>query len=62
MVEPTETETLDRLDQLADAFLSVARESMEAREIVTSAPHTTPLRRLDEVKAVRELRLRWEDV
>ncbi len=62
MIEPTETETLDRLDQLAEAFLAVAREADESPEVVTSAPHTTPLGRLDEVGAARSLRLRWEDV
>ncbi len=62
MIEPTETETLERLDRLADAFLAVAREAEASPETVKAAPHSTPVGRLDEVKAARELRLRWDDV
>jgi glycine dehydrogenase subunit 2 len=61
MVEPTETETLDRLDQLADAFLRVAAEAETSPDLVGAAPHETPVGRLDEVTAAREPRLSWQD-
>jgi len=59
MIEPTETESLFDLDHLINAFISVAKECRESPEIVKSAPHTTALSRLDEVKAVRELKLSY---
>jgi glycine dehydrogenase subunit 2 len=60
MVEPTETETKDELERFAEALRSIAHEAEDDPEMVQSAPHTTPLRRLDEGKAGRELDLRWE--
>jgi len=59
MVEPTETETKDELERFARALQSIAREAEEDPEMVQSAPHTTPLRRLDEGRAGRQLDLRW---
>ncbi|MFQ5689035.1 MAG: aminomethyl-transferring glycine dehydrogenase subunit GcvPB [Gemmatimonadota bacterium] len=59
MTEPTETETREELDRYADAMLAISREAEEQPEIVTSAPHDTPLRRLDEGRAGRELDVRW---
>ncbi|WP_404980684.1 aminomethyl-transferring glycine dehydrogenase subunit GcvPB [Carboxydichorda subterranea] len=57
MVEPTETETKQTLDRFAAVMRQIAREAEEAPEIVTSAPHRTPVRRLDEVTAAREPKL-----
>ena len=54
MVEPTETEAKESLDRLADAFESILAEAEEDPEIARQAPYTTPVRRLDEVKATRE--------
>ena len=54
MVEPTETEAKESLDRLADAFESILAEAEEDPEIARNAPYTTPVRRLDEVKATRE--------
>ncbi len=59
MIEPTETESLFDLDHLINAFIRVAKECKKSPELVKSAPHTTALSRIDEVKAVRELRLSY---
>ena len=59
MIEPTETETLDRLDHFAEAMERIAREAAEDPKLLQTAPHTTPASRLDEGKAARELKLTW---
>ncbi|HAH86567.1 MAG TPA: aminomethyl-transferring glycine dehydrogenase subunit GcvPB, partial [Armatimonadetes bacterium] len=59
MIEPTETESQETLDAFADAMLAIARESEEDPELVHSAPHDTPLYRLDEAAAARNLELKW---
>ncbi|MFW6192404.1 MAG: aminomethyl-transferring glycine dehydrogenase subunit GcvPB [Gemmatimonadota bacterium] len=59
MTEPTETETKEELDRYVEAMLSIAREAAEEPGLVRSAPHTTPVRRLDEGRAGRELDVRW---
>ena len=59
MIEPTETETPETLDQFCSALERIGREIAEDPEIVRNAPHTTPIRRVDEVKAAREPVLRW---
>ena len=48
MIEPTETETPETLDAFVDAMLSIAQEAKENPEIVKTAPHSTPVSRLDE--------------
>ena len=53
MVEPTETETKETLDAFADAMLAIAREAAEQPEVLKEAPHSRPVRRLDEVKAAK---------
>ncbi|HXA54249.1 MAG TPA: aminomethyl-transferring glycine dehydrogenase subunit GcvPB, partial [Solirubrobacteraceae bacterium] len=53
MVEPTETETRETLDAFADAIAEILREAAADPEIARSAPHTTPVRRLDEVAAAK---------
>jgi glycine dehydrogenase subunit 2 len=59
MIEPTETETLRSLDHFAGAMKRIAREAAEQPELLTEAPHVTPVSRLDEARAARELRLTW---
>jgi glycine dehydrogenase subunit 2 len=54
MVEPTETETRETLDAFADAVEEILAEAEEDPAIAQQAPYTTPVRRLDEVKAARE--------
>ena len=59
LVEPTETETRAELDAFVDALVSIQQEAETEPETVTTAPHTLPVRRLDDVKAARELDLVW---
>ncbi len=59
LIEPTETESLETLDAFADALIEIAREAETDPEIVTSAPHVAPVRRLDEASAARHPNLRW---
>jgi glycine dehydrogenase subunit 2 len=59
MIEPTEAEGKESLDAFCDAMLAIAREAETDPEIVKSAPHTAPLRRLDEATAARRPVLRW---
>jgi glycine dehydrogenase subunit 2 len=59
MIEPTESEPKEELDAFCDAMLRIAREAEENPELVKSAPHTTPVRRLDEARAARQPVLRW---
>ena len=60
MIEPTESEPKEELDAFCDAMLAIAKESQERPELVRSAPHTTPVRRLDEARAARVPVLRWK--
>jgi glycine cleavage system P protein (glycine dehydrogenase) subunit 2 len=59
MIEPTETESLGTLDAFADAMLAIADEIENTPDTVRSAPHTTPVRRMDEVAASRKPNVRW---
>ncbi len=59
LIEPTETESVETLDAFADALAAIAREAREAPHLVTSAPTTAPVRRLDEAAAARQPDLRW---
>ena len=58
MVEPTETETRESLDQLAEAIESILTEAEQDPAILHEAPYTTPVRRLDEAGATRRPVLR----
>ena len=60
MIEPTETESKKTLDAFIEAMREIAREADENPEILHTAPHNTPVRRLDEVSAARKPDLRWE--
>ena len=59
MIEPTESEGRETLEKFAEALLRIAREASETPELVTSAPVTTPVSRLDEVRAARNPVLRY---
>ena len=59
MVEPTETESRETLDDFAAALRQIVREAEESPQLLHAAPSTTPVGRLDEGKAGRELILRW---
>ena len=56
MIEPTETETMDTLDAFADACRRIAAEDPE---LLKTAPHNTARRRIDEVKAAKDMILSW---
>ena len=60
MIEPTETESKETLDAFIEAMVEIAREAEESPEALLSAPHSTPVRRLDEVNAARKPDLRWK--
>lgn len=60
MIEPTETESLETLDQFVDAMKQIAREAETNPELVRNAPHTTKISRLDEAEAARKPVLRWK--
>ncbi|MCD6401682.1 MAG: aminomethyl-transferring glycine dehydrogenase subunit GcvPB [Anaerolineales bacterium] len=55
MIEPTETENKETLDAFSDALIKIAKEAHENPEILKSAPHSTPVGRLDEVRAARDM-------
>ncbi|MGH9195831.1 MAG: aminomethyl-transferring glycine dehydrogenase subunit GcvPB, partial [Acidimicrobiia bacterium] len=59
MVEPTETESKQTIDAMADALIQIAREAEEDPDLLHEAPKTTPVGRLDEARAARQLHLRW---
>jgi glycine dehydrogenase subunit 2 len=60
MIEPTESESREECDLFIDAMRSIAEEAATNPELVKSAPHTTRVRRLDEVGAARKPILRWK--
>jgi glycine dehydrogenase subunit 2 len=53
MIEPTETEAKDTLDEFCDAMIQIAREAADDPERLKAAPHNRPVRRLDEVRAAK---------
>ena len=60
MIEPTETESRETLDNFAEVMIRIAQEVEENSEVVKTAPHNLPISRLDEVKAARNLNLKWK--
>ena len=54
MIEPTETESKKTLDEFIEVMKKIAIEARDQREMLKTAPHDTPVRRLDDVKAVKE--------
>jgi glycine dehydrogenase subunit 2 len=59
MIEPTETESKETLDQFCDAMIQIAREAESDPHIAHEAPVTTSVRRLDQTLAARQPKLRW---
>jgi glycine dehydrogenase subunit 2 len=55
MIEPTETESLQTLDAFIEAMIHIAKEAHQSPELLKAAPHDTPVGRLDEIKAAKEL-------
>ncbi len=60
LIEPTETESIETLDAFADALIAVAAEAHDDPELLLTAPHDAPVRRLDEATAARQPDLRWQ--
>jgi glycine dehydrogenase subunit 2 len=59
MIEPTETEPKEVLDEFCDAMLAIAREAAESPELLKEAPHDRSVRRLDEVRAAKRAIVRY---
>jgi len=60
MIEPTETENRETLEAFAAAMIAIKREAESDPETVKSAPHSTPVRKVDAVLAARKPVLKWE--
>jgi glycine dehydrogenase subunit 2 len=60
LIEPTETEAREVLDEFVDAMIAIAEEAKTDPERTKGAPYSTPVRRLDDVKAARQLDLAWK--
>jgi len=61
LIEPTETESKEVLDAFADILIEVIKEAKKDPEILKNAPYTLPVKRLDDVKAARELDLVYKE-
>jgi glycine dehydrogenase subunit 2 len=59
LIEPTESESKEELDGFVAAMREIVEEAAQDADMVKAAPYTTPVRRLDDVKAARELDLIW---
>ena len=59
LIEPTETEAREELDAFVDAMAKILHEAETDPELLKEAPHTQPVRRLDEVRAAKQLDLAW---
>jgi glycine dehydrogenase subunit 2 len=60
LIEPTETESKDALDAFVAAMAHIQHEAEEEPDLLTTAPHTMPVRRLDDVRAAKQLDLTWK--
>ncbi|HEY6961679.1 MAG TPA: aminomethyl-transferring glycine dehydrogenase subunit GcvPB [Gaiellaceae bacterium] len=60
MIEPTESEAKETLDAFCEAMLAIAREAAEEPEVVHEAPHSRPVKRLDEVRAAKQPVVRYQ--
>lgn len=59
LIEPTETESKEELDRFIDALIAIKAEAEQDADYVRGAPYNTPVRRLDDVRAARDLHLVW---
>jgi len=59
LIEPTETETREELDAFVEAMIKIQQEAENSPDLLKEAPHTRPVRRLDEVRAAKQLDLAW---
>ena len=61
MIEPTETESLETIDEFIDVMKRIAKEAAEDPSYLKSAPHSAPISRPDETTAARQPVLKWQD-
>jgi len=61
MIEPTETESKETLDEFVSSMIQIKKEIEEDPSLLKEAPHNLSIGRLDEVKAAKELKLRWKE-
>lgn len=59
LIEPTETESKENIELFADAMNRIAEEARTNPDLVTSAPQTTPVKRVDDALAARKLNVKW---
>jgi len=59
LIEPTESETKEAVDRFVEALVEIREAAQKDADYVKGAPYTTPVRRLDDVKAARQLDLAW---
>jgi len=59
LIEPTETESKEELDNFIDVMIKIAQETKDDIDMIKGAPYSLPSRRLDDVKAAKELDLRY---
>lgn len=62
MIEPTETESIETIDEFIIAMKSIAKEAVENPEILKNAPHNTIVGRIDEARAVKKPILTWKQI
>jgi glycine dehydrogenase subunit 2 len=60
LIEPTETEAKEELDTFIDAMVAIQREAENSPEMLQNAPHTLPVRRLDDLRANKQLDVTWK--
>ena len=60
LIEPTETESRETLDAFVEAMIAIRDEARADADILHQAPYSCPVRRLDEVRAAKELDLKWQ--
>ena len=60
LIEPTETESKETLDAFVEAMAAILEEARAEPDKVKGAPYTTPVRRLDDVRAARQLDVAWK--
>jgi len=60
LIEPSETEDLETLDLFVDALIEIKHEAETQPELLKNAPHTLPVKRLDDVKAAKDLNIIWK--
>ncbi|TNC82354.1 MAG: aminomethyl-transferring glycine dehydrogenase subunit GcvPB [Oleiphilus sp.] len=60
LIEPTETESIDELEGFVEAMIAIQKEAESSAELVKGAPYSQPVKRLDDVKAARELDVAYQ--